>query len=169
MEQLRIGIFYYSFEGNTRVVAQAIATQTGGDLVELQPQKEVTHGFMKYFWGGRQAVMKKKPALLPLKQKPEEYDLIFLGTPVWAFTYAPPLQTFLTEHALQNKQIALFCCSGGAFGKSFANLRTKLTGNRILGELALIEPLRRDQATVRQQAQKWAEEMRGQAINRHEA
>jgi flavodoxin len=163
MEQLRIGVIYYSFEGNTRMVAQAIAAQTGGDLVELQPQKEVTHGFMKYFWGGKQAVMKEKPALLPLERNPEEYDLIFLGTPVWAFTYAPPLHTFLAEHSLQNKQIALFSCAGGSFGKVFVNLRAKLTGNRILGELALIEPLRRDQATIRQQAQKWAEEMCGQA------
>lgn len=163
-QKLRIGVIYYSFEGNTRLVAQVIAAQTGADLVELKPQKELaTHGFMKYFWGGKQTVMKEKPALLPLARRPEEYDLIFLGTPVWAFTFAPPLKTFLAEHSIQNKQIALFCCDEGGKGKTFANLRVALTGNEILGEIELVAPLRKDQAVVKQQVQKWAEAMCQQA------
>jgi flavodoxin len=163
-QKLRIGVIYYSFEGNTRLVSQGIAAQTGAELLELKPQKELaTHGFMKYFWGGKQAVMKERPALLPLERRPEEYDLIFLGTPVWAFTYAPPLNTFLAEYPLRNKQIAIFCCDDGSKGKTFANLRAALTGNTILGEMELVAPLRKDQATVRQQVQKWAEAMCRQA------
>jgi flavodoxin len=155
-QKLRIGVIYYSFEGNTRFVAQAIATQTGAELLELKPQKELaTHGFMKYFWGGKQAVMKEKPALLPLERRPEGYDLIFLGTPVWAFTFAPPLHTFLAEYPLQNKQIALFCCDEGSRGKTFENLRANLTGNKILGEQEFVAPLRRKQAEIKLQIETW--------------
>ena len=157
MEQkLRIGVIYYSFEGNTRLVAQAIAAQTGAELLELKPQKELaTHGFMKYFWGGKQAVMKEKPALLPLEHRPGEYDLIFLGTPVWAFTFAPPLQTFLADYPVHNKQIALFCCDEGSKGKTFANLRAALTENEILGELELVAPLKKEPTKIQMQIATW--------------
>jgi flavodoxin len=159
-QQLRIGIIYYSFEGNTRLAAQTIAAQTGAELIELKPQKELaTHGFMKYFWGGKQAVMKEKPALLPLERRPEEYDLIFLGTPVWAFTFAPPLHTFLAEYPLQDKKIALFCCDEGGLGKTFTNLRAILTGNEILGELELNAPLRKERSEIEAQIETWTKRM----------
>jgi flavodoxin len=159
-DQLRIGVIYYSFEGNTRMVAQMIAAQTGADLLELKPQKELaTHGFLKYFWGGKQAVLKEKPSLAPLERNPGEYDLIFLGTPVWAFTYAPPLHTFLAEYPLHNKQIALFCCDEGSRGKTFANLRGALPESKILGELELVSPLRKDREQIEKQVKTWVKQI----------
>jgi flavodoxin len=152
-------VVFYSFEGNTRFVAETIAAKVGADLLELQPQKEIsTHGFMKYFWGGRQATMKVKPELLPLEKDPDDYDLIYLGTPVWAFTFAPPVRTFLTGHPPVRKKIALFCCYEGGLGKTFENLRTLLTGSEILSEKTFLTPLRKKTET-QIQAEKWAEEV----------
>ncbi|MGD8401201.1 MAG: flavodoxin [Bacillota bacterium] len=159
-EQLRIVVIYYSLEGNTRLAAQIIAAQTGADLLELKPQKELgTHGFLKYFWGGKQAMLKEKPALAPLERNPGEYDLIFLGTPVWAFTYAPSVHTFLTEYSLRNKRIALFCCDEGCRGKTFANLRAALPENKILGELELVSPLRKDRDQIEKQVKTWVKQI----------
>jgi flavodoxin len=161
MTNQRIGVIYYSFEGNTRLVAQTIAAQTGAELLELKPQQELaTHGFMKYFWGGKQAVMKAKPALMPLGVRPEDYDLIFLGTPVWAFTFAPPVNTFLAEHPLHNKQIALFCCDEGSKGKTFANLRAALSGNEVLGELELVAPLKKERSVIQARIETWTKQIR---------
>jgi len=49
-------------------------------------------GFMKYFWGGRAVMRNIKPELLPLNKDIQEYDVLFIGTPVWAFSYAPALK-----------------------------------------------------------------------------
>jgi len=65
---------------------------------------------MKYIWGGQGVLMNRKPELLPLDKHPEEYDVLFIGTPVWTWTYAPSLITFLSICLLSNKRIALFCC-----------------------------------------------------------
>ncbi|HQP91981.1 MAG TPA: flavodoxin, partial [Candidatus Omnitrophota bacterium] len=83
-------IVFYSLDGNTRFIARAIAESTGADMMELQPRVQPElKGFMKYLWGGRQVFMKEKPQLLSFQKNPQDYDLIFIGTPVWAFTYAP--------------------------------------------------------------------------------
>ena len=64
-------VIFYSFEGSTKFIAQTIANEIGAELLEIKPEKEiVSHGFMKYVWGGKQAVMKEKPALLPFDKNP---------------------------------------------------------------------------------------------------
>ncbi len=151
-------VVFYSFEGNTKFVAEAIARSAGCDLLELKPEKEIkTRGFMKYFWGGRQVIMKKKPKLLPLGKKPEGYDLLFIGTPVWASNFAPALRTFLSENRLKGKKIALFCCYGGSPGEALENMKKELAGNSIIGEIGFKEP--KNSGESRKKAEEWARKM----------
>ena len=150
-------IVFYSLDGNTRFIARAIAESTGADMMELQPRVQPElKGFMKYLWGGRQVFMKEKPQLLSFQKNPQDYDLIFIGTPVWAFTYAPALASFFELIKLQNKKIALFCCSGGGKGKTLENMKKMLAGNEIVGEIDFVEPLRRDRKKNEDLAKEWA-------------
>ena len=86
-------VVYYSLEGSTKLIAD-IATALGADLLELKPVKEEINpkSFLKFFWGGRQVVLKKIPELVPYERDIGKYDLIVIGTPVWAFNYAPPIR-----------------------------------------------------------------------------
>lgn len=150
-------VIYYSLEGNTRLIAQTISQATGADLLELQPKKELNpKGFLKYFLGGKQVKRKEKPELLPLAKNPQDYDLLFIGAPVWAWSYAAPLNTFFSDIKLQNKKIALFCCHGGQKGKTFENMRTALAGNEILGEKDFLNPLKREQEKAVAAAKEWS-------------
>lgn len=150
-------VVYYSFEGNTRFIACAIAEAIGADLLELKPKKEIgTHGFMKYVWGGRQVVLKRKPALLPLDRQPQDYDLLFIGTPVWAYSYSPPVHTFFSTANLSGKKIALFCCHGGDKRRTLEKMRASLAGNEIVGEIDFVEPLSGDRNASARRAQDWA-------------
>jgi len=155
-------VIYYSFDGNTRLIAESIAKESGADILELKPDKEPpSHGFLKYFWGGRQVVMKKVPSLLPFAHHPADYDLLFIGTPVWAFTYAPALAAFFDRFPVTGKKAALFCCSGGACGKTFEKMRQKLWGNEILGEKHFVEPLRSSSEGAAGEARRWAKSLMG--------
>jgi flavodoxin len=157
---MKILVVYYSFEGNTRFAAETIARIAGADIMELKPVKEIsTHGFMKFVWGGRQAVMKKKPALLPMSINPEKYDLIIVGTPVWAFTVAPPLNTFFEEYSIKDKTIALFCCHEGNFGKTFIRMRSAFEGNRIIGQLDVFAPLKKNKDASAEKIVSWTEDI----------
>ena len=131
-------VIYYSLDGNTAFVARTMAGAVGADILELKIKNEQKHsGFLKYFWGGRQVMMKTKPELLPFDKRPEDYDVLFIGTPVWAFTYAPALATFFSSVHLKAKKIALFCCSGGTKGKALKKMAEQLPGNEIIGETLL--------------------------------
>ena len=136
-------ILYYSLSGNTKYAAEMMAQALGADLVPLIPQKAYPDsGFRKFFWGGKSALMGDKPELEPYSFDPMAYDLIILGSPVWAGTIAPPLRTCIEEHrtALQSKRLAVFfCCSGGP-GKVLEKFRACLAGIVPERELILIDP-----------------------------
>lgn len=126
-------VIYYSLEGNTRTVAETLATHLSADLLEIKPTKEIDcRKRSKYLWGGRQAIMKTKPIVEPYTFYVKNYDLIVLGSPVWALTYAPPLRTFLSENEIKKKLIILFCTHEGAAGSTLKRLKEELKDNRII-------------------------------------
>lgn len=149
-------VIYYSLDGNTRLIAQTIAETAGADILELKPASQPgTRGFMKYFWGGRQVFMKEKPLLLPFEKNPQDYDLLFIGTPVWAWDYAPALATFFATQKIKGKKVALFCCSGGGKGKTLEKMKEQLKGNELIGEVDFIDPARRDKEKNIQKTKQW--------------
>lgn len=129
-------VLYYSNEGNTRFVAEVISKNISADIVEIKPVKELKggNGFMKYFWLGRHVMMKSKPEIEKLNINLDDYENIFIGTPVWAFTMTPPIRTFLDKTRLKNKDIYLFCTHEGSFGKAFKDMTEFLKDNHIVSE-----------------------------------
>jgi flavodoxin len=157
-------LVYYSLDGNTRFIAGKIAAAIGADQLELKPKKELqAKGLMKYLWGGRQVVHKETPELEAFELDPSGYDMLILGTPVWAFTYAPAMRSFLVNYKSAGKKVAIFCCSGGGLGKTLAAMREALAGNEVMGEIAFIEPLQKKQEEQAAQAVAWAKSIIEQA------
>ena len=140
---MNTAIVYYSMSGNTKYAAEKMAAGLGATLIPLIPKKAYPDsGFRKFFWGGKSAVMGEKPKLIPYEFDPSAYDLVVLGAPVWAGTFAPPLRSFIAENksALQGKRLAaFFCCSGGP-GKVLDKFRSYLGNAQPVQELILIDP-----------------------------
>lgn len=136
-------IIYYSFEGNTKFIADYLAQKIDAEILMLKPEKEIgTHGFMKYFWGGQQAIMKKTPRLEKYIFKEKSYDTVIFGSPVWAGTFAPALRSFLKENKIKGKKTAFFCCHEGGKGKVLEATEKLLSdGNDYLGAVDIKAPL----------------------------
>jgi len=149
-------IVYYSFEGNTKLLATKMSEASGADIMELKLVKEMkSKGFMKYFWGGKAALMQKKPKLEPLEYNFDDYDRIIFGTPVWAGTFAPPFNTIFTDYKIKNKEVAFFCCHAGGMGKVFNKFKKQLPNNNIIGELETNDPLKTGEEAKVARAIKW--------------
>ncbi|WP_160678314.1 flavodoxin [Clostridium sp. C8-1-8] len=150
-------IIFYSLEGDTKLIANSINEELKGDIVELTPVKQIpTTGFKKFLWGGKQVMFKEKPELEPIAVDLSIYDLIVLGTPVWASRFAPVFNTFLESNNISNKKIALFCCHGGGKeGKTFSDFKEKLKDNQFLGEIAFEDPLKKDKEGNCLKAKEW--------------
>ncbi|MHC1719982.1 MAG: flavodoxin family protein [Clostridiaceae bacterium] len=149
-------VVYYSFEGNTKYIAESIAEAVGADILQLKPVSDIKNTkFTKYLWGGKQVVTGKMPELKEITVDFEEYDFIFIGTPVWAFSFAPAINTFLSKYSIKDKKIGLFCCDGGTKGKTFENMRERLKENDIIGEIEFAEPVKNIKAKA-ETAKEWA-------------
>lgn len=153
-------VLFYSFEGNTRAVGETIAKATNADIAELKYIKELkSRGFIKYLWGGKQVIFKQKPKLVPLEIDVNNYDIIYIGTPVWAGNFTPPLRTLFSQKKVKNKKIALFCCYKGNEGKTLKNMSNELKDNTILGEIGIKEPLAYDIDKTMKSVESWAMEI----------
>lgn len=153
-------VVYYSLEGNTRFIAEKIAAATGADVLEI---KTKTQNKVSHVTGGIRTLFNnfshKIPEILPQNITVQDYDLIFIGTPVWSFSYTPAIKAFLVKAELQGKNIALFCCYGGMAGKTFINLEKALSGNNIVGKIGLKEPLKSDREENVERVNQWVNEL----------
>ena len=141
-DEQKTWIVYYSYEGNIKFIAHIIARLISAEMLELKPIKEMnTKGFMKYIWGGQKVIFKQKPKLEPFKVRPEKYDLVFIGTPVYAYTFCPPILTFFSKVTLKIKKIAIFCCHEGGMRKTLDNMARKLQENSIIWKNDFNHPL----------------------------
>lgn len=143
---MKTAIVYFSLEGNCDYVANKLADNMSGevDIIRIETVKPYPmKGFKKFAVGGMSAVRKDKPKIMPLKFDANAYDLIVLGTPVWANTFAPPLRTFFMNNYIHEKPIAIFATSSsGACEKTFERLKEALEGCKFLNKhLSLSDPL----------------------------
>lgn len=130
-ENKKAAVIFYSMTGNVRFIAGKLAEALGADAIELVPEKAYPDkGFKKFFWGGKSAVMKEKPALVGLEFDAEKYGLVIIGTPVWAGTMAPPVRSFLAGYgdALKDKKLAFFSCCSGSDGTKATDRMRALAG-----------------------------------------
>ena len=116
---------------------------------------------MKFVQGGGKAMMRRSTRLGAYDaQAVQAADIVFIGTPVWAFTCSPAVRTFLSEMSLQGKKLAFFCASGGSKGKTFQHMR-ELAGpsNEVLGEIEVVEPLKREAQQCAERITIWTSRM----------
>jgi flavodoxin len=107
-------IVYFSRSGNTRKIANLIHQEVGGTMYEIQPQVPYPNSYNATVDQAKKEIQAGyKPALRSTLDHVEAYDTIFVGSPNWWSTTAPPVATFLSEYDLSGKTIAPFCTHGG--------------------------------------------------------
>lgn len=111
---MKVGLFYYSKTGNTQKIASMIeqkilANKIDIDLIEIQPVKHP--GFII---GAYTAYREKERPIINQDLDVKQYDLLIIGSPVWAGKPVPFINTFLQKSInIKGKKIAFFFTSGG--------------------------------------------------------
>ena len=108
-------IVYYSVSnGNTRRIAQQLQKATGADLAEIETVQPYTGSYQEIVDQGQREVESGfRPAIKPLSVRPEDYDVIAVGTPTWWYTMAPAVLTFLHQQDWHGKTVVPFQTHGG--------------------------------------------------------
>jgi flavodoxin len=106
-------VVYYSRSGNTREVAQSIAQEMQCDIEEIHDTQNRS-GLIGWLKSAYQANRGKLTTIGPLEKDPLDYDLIVVGTPIWAGFPAVPVKTYLIENKDKFKNVAFFATYGGS-------------------------------------------------------
>jgi flavodoxin len=136
---MRVLLVYYSRTGHTRKIAEEISRELQCDTDEIidTVNRSGPGGFLTC---GRQATKKELTKLAPAKKDPSQYDLVIIGTPVWALTMSTPVRTYIVENKDKLKSVAFFCTLGGIGVESAFHDLEDLSGKTAAATLAVNTP-----------------------------
>ena len=122
-------VAYYSRTGNTEKLAEEIAARMGADLQKIREERSRA-GLKGAFLSCWHSFAEKKPEIKEADKVPEDYDIVILGTPVWAGNVAAPVRTFMIKHREVFDKAAFFNTFGiTRSDKIFATMQ-ELVGKR---------------------------------------
>ena len=132
-------VVYYSYSGITRRLAEDIALITDGELRELKPQKPYSFSYNTAVKEVREEIEKGYcPPLAEGAEPVEGAEVIFIGSPNWLKTFAPPVLTFLKTVNLSGRTIIPFCThGGGGFGRMIEDYKRECRNSIIKEGIAL--------------------------------
>ena len=112
-------VTYFSATGVTRHAAQQLAEVTGADLYEIQPEVAYTDADLD--WRDKQsrssvemADLTSRPAIKGKVDNIADYDVVFIGFPIWWYTAPTIINTFIEANDLKGKTVIPFATSGGS-------------------------------------------------------
>jgi len=111
MDGSKVLVVCYSRTGVTAKLAEAVAEALGCQVEMLVDRKD-RGGVVGYAVAGKDALTKKLADIDPIAHDPADYDLIVVGTPVWAGTMACAVRSYLTQAAPHLPDVAFFLTTG---------------------------------------------------------
>ncbi|MDE5714613.1 MAG: aldo/keto reductase [Anaeroplasmataceae bacterium] len=152
-------IAYFSCTNTTESIAKHIETKTKGKLYKIEPEVPYTEDDLKYYTNGRadqeQADPSCRPKIKEYDAKIQNYNVIFLGYPIWHGQAPRIISTFLETYDFSNKTIIPFCTShSSSIGNSDTNLHSLALNAKWM------EGRRFSSQTSSQTVAKWIEDLK---------
>lgn len=120
----KVLVVYYSLTGHTKDIAEQIAAKTGADIFEIKTVETYSSPSV-YMKSKKELTSKKYPELQGNLPDITKYDTIFVGGPVWWYTMAPALYSYLKVTDFGGARVVPFSTQGSNFGsfyKDFADM-----------------------------------------------
>ena len=128
----KVLVVYYSLSGHTKDIAKQIAEKTKADLYEIETVEK--YSSPSVYMKSKQELTSKNYPELKNDVLPDisSYDTIFVGGPVWWYTMAPALYSFLSKVDFANKSVVPFSTQGSNFGSFFKDFNDTAKNANIL-------------------------------------
>ena len=125
----KVLVAYFSATGTTKGIAQQLAEVAGADLHEIKPEQPYTETDLD--WHDKQSRSSvemqdkhSRPAITAKLQSMKDYDVVYVGFPIWWYTCPTIINTFMEAYDFQGKTIIPFATSGGSsIKKACADLK----------------------------------------------
>ena len=135
---MRKAIVYYSYGNNTKKIVDEITKSLKADVYRIEPKIPFTEDYdllvkQEEEKQGQNEIIEIENLKLNLK----DYEMIILGTPVWWYTMASPVRSFLNKYDLSDKVIVPFATNGGWIGTTFEDIKKYAKGATVKNELSI--------------------------------
>jgi flavodoxin len=134
----KVLIVFFSRTGTTRLLAEAIARATHGDLEELRERRS-RRGIIGWLRSGYEGTHRKAAEPLPLRHDVGAYDLVFIGSPTWNQALSSPVRGFLQTNRAQLANVVLFATSAGRDSEQVLAQMAELVPEPALATLGMLE------------------------------
>lgn len=134
MEGAKVLVAYFSATNTTEGVAEHIANGLNADLYEIVPEEPYTEADLNYNDDNSRSTIEMndpsaRPAISGSVENMEQYDIVFIGYPIWWGEAPRIVSTFMESYDFSGKTIVPFCTSGGSgIGSSDSNLEQLTSG-----------------------------------------
>ena len=148
-------VIYYSYRGNTKSIVDMIQRKIDADVLCIETVVPYGSNYNQVVNQGQDEVNRGYcPKIKPVNVNLNQYDTIILGTPVWWYTFAPAMHTFLKSQGWKGKTIYPFATNGGWIGHTFEDFQSACQGADVKRGMNI----RFDEATLRtskKEIEKW--------------
>lgn len=127
--QKKILVAYYTWSGNTEKIAKKLQKATNGDVFAIRPAEEYPSDYQRTVQQAKKEIADSFSPKLSKDVDIAPYDVIFIGTPNWWSTAAPPVSAFLRSKNFAGKTVALFSThGGGGMARTVSDMAALCTG-----------------------------------------
>ena len=129
-------LVYYSRTGVTRTVAEKVGQALGATVEELIDTKN-RKGPVGFLAAAKDAATRKAVPIGPTTNDPAEFDLVIVGTPVWAGTMSSAVRAYLTEHGRQIRRGAVFCTTRASGVDNTLEAMAEMCGGEVAARMGV--------------------------------
>lgn len=138
LKNKKILVVYFSETGNTQKMAKIISDEVGGDFRRLETVKDYPKGKQLFDYTKKEQENNERPKLKDLNVNMDEYDIVFVGYPIWWYTLPMPLYTFFDKYDFSNKTIVPFNThNGSSDGGTYETIKELEPNAKVLDGLAI--------------------------------
>ena len=132
----KVLIAYYSWSGKTESIAGLIQKHTGGELFRIKPVNDYPGEYSLCTKQAKEEIRAGfKPEIEAFPDGIGSAGTVFIGSPIWWYTMAPPVHTFISGTELSGKKVVPFCShGGGGQGHFSADVAECCPGSALLEE-----------------------------------
>ena len=131
-------VAFFSASGVTAQAARSLADAAGADLYEIKPAVPYSNADLDWMNKKSRSSIEmndkaSRPAIADTDAHVADYDVVFVGFPIWWYIAPTIINTFLERYDFSGKKIVLFATSGGSgFGKTVSNLQPSAPNAKII-------------------------------------
>lgn len=142
INEKKILVAYFSYTGNTRRAAEQIHGLVGGDLVEIKTVRPYPAEMAECIAiARREREMNARPAISTKIDNINNYDVVFVGYPIWGHTVPMAIYNFLESYNLSGKTVIPFCTSASSgFSESMPAIQSLCPNSKILEGVRANDP-----------------------------